>query len=285
MTPLRQQMIEAMRQRGFSSRTHTTYLSAVTELARFYRRSPAELGVEELQRYFNHLAQQRGLAAASCRVHLHGVRFLYLQVLKWPAFDIELVVPKCPQRIPELLTREEVRRILCACDNPKHRMILELCYGCGLRVSEVCRLRVRDIDGERRQLRIEQGKGAKDRAVILSPSLLERLRQYWCRQRPKEWLFPSATYPGRPVSIGTPQKAFARAKARAGVARVGGIHSLRHAYATHMLEGGLPVHQLQRLLGHRHLQSTLRYTHWLPGQQRDGSAHTDLLARLEVGHG
>lgn len=285
MTPLRQQMIEAMRQRGFSERTHTTYLSAVTELARFYRRSPAELGVAELQRYFNHLAQERGLAAASCRVHLHGVRFLYRQVLKWPAFDLELVVPKCPQRIPELLTREEVRRILNACENPKHRMILALCYGCGLRVSEVCRLRVRDIDGERLQLRIAQGKGAKDRAVILSPSLLEGLRQYWRRQRPKEWLFPSATYPSRPVSISTPQKAFARAKARAGVARVGGIHSLRHAYATHMLEGGLPVHQLQRLLGHRHLQSTLRYMHWLPGQQREGCAHTDLLARLEVDHG
>jgi len=174
-------MIEAMRQRGFSQRTQTTYLSAVTDLARFYRRSPAELGAEELQRYFTHLVQERGLAPASCRVHLHGVRFLYLQVLKGSAFDVELVIPKCPQRIPELLTREEVRRILHACDNAKHRMILELCYGCGLRVSEVCRLRVRDIDGERGQLRIEQGKGAKDRAVILPPSLLGRLRRYWRR--------------------------------------------------------------------------------------------------------
>jgi integrase len=198
---------------------------------------------------------------------------------------VELVIPKCPQRIPELLTREEVRRILQACDNPKHRMILELCYGCGLRVSEVCRLRVRDIDGERGQLRVEQGKGAKDRAVILPPSLLEHLRRYWRRQRPRDWLFPSATFAARAVSISTPQKAFARAKARAGVQRVGGIHSLRHAYATHLLEGGLPVHQLQRLLGHRHLASTLRYMHWLPGQQREGTAHTDLLARLEVGHG
>lgn len=285
MSRLREQMIAAMRQRGFSPRTHASYLSAVRELARFYRRSPDELGVEELQRYFTHLVQERGLAPASCRVHLHGVRFLYLQVLKWPSFEVELVVPKCPQRIPELLTREEVRRILQACANPKHRMMLELCYGGGLRVGEVCRLRVGHIDGERGQLRIEQGKGAKDRLVILSPSLLERLRAYWRRERPKGWLFPSETYPERALGMSTPQKAFARAKARAGVERVGGIHSLRHAYATHLLEQGLPVHQLQRLLGHRHLQSTLRYLHWLPGQQRDGAAHSDLLAGLEVRHG
>jgi integrase/recombinase XerD len=171
MTPLRKQMIAAMRQRGFSVRTHESYLAAVSDLARYYRRSPARLDVAELQAYFNHLAQERGLSGASCRLYLHGIRFLYLQVLKWPSFDVSLVVPKRAQRVPELLTRTEVQRILEACANPKHRMLLELTYGCGLRVSEVVALRVRHLDGERRLLRVEQGKGAKDRQVILAPEL------------------------------------------------------------------------------------------------------------------
>lgn len=285
MTPLRQQMIEAMRQRGFSPRTHQSYLAAVSDLARYYRRSPAQLGIEELQGYFNYLAQERGLSAASCRLFLNAVRFLYLQVLRWPAFDVPLVVPKRPQRIPPLLTRSEVGRIIQACDNPKHRMLLALCYGCGLRVSELVAVRVRDIDGERRLLRIEQGKGAKDRMAILSPALLARLRAYWMQHHPADWLFPNAQRPSRPLSISTAQKVFAQAKRKARIDKAGGIHSLRHAYATHQLENGLAVHQLQRLLGHGHLQSTLRYVHWVPGAHREGRGHADLLAGLEVRHG
>lgn len=284
MTALREKMIEAMRQRGFAQRTHETYLAVITDLARYFRRSPEALNTDDLQRFFNHLVQERGLSAASCRVYLHGVRFLYMQVLQWPSVDVSPVVPKAPQRIPELLTREEVRRILAACTNPKHRMMLELCYGCGLRVSEVCRVRVSDIDSQRGQLRVAQGKGAKDRMVLLPGSLLDRLRDYWRAYRPRAWLFPSALFPDRPVHASTPQKAFTQAKRQAGVERVGGIHSLRHAYATHVLEQGLPVHQLQRLLGHRNVQSTMRYMHWLPGQQGACQGHADLVAALEVGH-
>ena len=244
MTALRQQMIGAMRQCGFSIRTHQSYLSAVRELARYYRRSPDQLTREELQGFFNHLAQERELSGATCRLYLNGIRFLYLQVLKRPAFDVELIVPKRPQRIPELLTREEVRRIMAACMNPKHRMMLETVYGCGLRLSEVVKLKVRDIDGERGRLRIEQGKGAKDRVVIVSPGLLHALRRYWSAYRPRYWLFPHAHHPDRPLGISTPQKAFTQAKNRSGVRKVGGIHSLRHAYATHQLEHGLPIHEL-----------------------------------------
>ncbi|MDR5865161.1 tyrosine-type recombinase/integrase, partial [Halomonas campisalis] len=194
------------------------------------------------------------------------------------------VVPKKPQRIPELLTRDEVRRILTACHNPKHRMMLELCYGCGLRVSEVCRLRVSDIDGQRGQLRVAQGKGAKDRMVVLPATLLDRLRDHWRAYRPPTWLFPSALFPDRALHPSAPQKAFTQAKRQAGIERIGGIHSLRHAYATHVLEQGLPVHQLQRLLGHRSIQSTMRYLHWLPGQQGATQGPIDLVATLEVGH-
>jgi integrase/recombinase XerD len=280
MTPLRQQMIEAMRQRGFSIRTHQSYLAAVRDLARYYRRSPDQLDVAELQAYFNHLVQERELSGASCRLYLNGIRFLYLQVLNWPSFDVRLVVPKRAQRIPELLTRGEVGRILGACTNPKHRMLLELTYGCGLRVSEVVALKVRDIDGERRLLRIAQGKGAKDRLVTLAPALLARLRRYWSLYRPAHWLFPHARIPDTHLSISTAQKVFTGAKAKSGVRKIGGIHSLRHAYATHQLEQGLPVHELQRLLGHGNLHSTQRYVHWLPMTRHSDRRHIDLIAGL-----
>lgn len=285
MTPLRQQMIRAMRQRGFSVRTHQSYLAAVSALARYHGRSPADLDVGQLQAYFNYLAQERGLSSASCRLHLNAVRFLYLRVLERTSFDVAFVVPKRAQRIPELLTREEVGRILGACANPKHRMLLETCYGCGLRVSELVRLRVRDIDGERGWVRIEQGKGAKDRLVSLSPVLLARLRRYWSLCRPAHWLFPTARDPREHLSISSAQRVFSRAKAHGGVEKVGGIHSLRHAYATHQLENGLAVHQLQRLLGHGNLQSTMRYVHWVPEGQRARADALDLIADLEVRHG
>jgi len=277
-------MIEAMRQRGFAQRTHNTYLMVITDLARYFHRPPDTLNTDDLQSFFHHLVQKRGLSAASCRVYLHGVRFLYLQVLHWPSVEVSPVVPKTPQRIPELLTRDEVRRILAACHNPKHRMMLELCYGCGLRVSEVCHLRVRDIDSQRGQLRVAQGKGAKDRMVLLSVTLLDHLRDYWRAYRPPTWLFPSALFPDRALHPSAPQKAFTQAKRQAGVERIGGIHSLRHAYATHVLEQGMPVHQLQRLLGHRSIQSTMRYLHWLPGQQGTSQGPIDLVAGMEVSH-
>ena len=184
MPPLRQQMIDALRVRGYSPRTRDAYVHAVRKLAAYYHRSPETLSVEEVAAFLQYLACERELSASSCRQHLHAVRFLYLKVLGDAEFDVPIPVPKNPQRIPELLTRAEVARILAACHNSKHRMLLELCYGCGLRVSELCSLRVKHIDGERALLRVEQGKGAKDRAVPLSPTLLAQLRAYWRRERP-----------------------------------------------------------------------------------------------------
>ena len=220
------------------------------------------------------------LAPASCRVYLNGVRFLYLKVLEWKSFDVDLVVPRRAQRIPELLTRSDVGRILAACKNVKHRMLLELTYGCGLRVSEIVALRVRDIDGERGLLRVVQGKGAKDRMVTLPDTLLDRLRGYWTLCRPEQWLFPSSRAAGGPICLTTAQRVFTQAKRRAGIDKIGGIHSLRHAYATHQLENGLPVHELQHLLGHNNLQSTERYLHWLPGRCDAKRGYSDLLAGI-----
>lgn len=283
MTTLRQQMIEAMQQRGFSIRTHKSYLGCVTSLARYFHQSPDQLKVEQIQAYFVYLVQQRGLCGASCRLHLNGLRFLYLQVLGWKQFDIPIHYPKKAQRIPELLTRLEVRQIVQACDNNKHRMMLLTCYGCGLRVSELVRLKVKDIDGERQLLRIEQGKGAKDRMVVIPPTLLDQLRHYWQRYHPEPWLFPNGNTPSLHLSITTAQRMFTRAKTIAGIHKVGGIHSLRHAYATHQLEQGIAIHVLQQQLGHNDLHSTLRYVHWLPSYQQGKGQFSDLVGQLVEG--
>jgi integrase len=175
MTPLRQKMIDAMQVRGFSVRTHCSYLSAVTDLARYYHRSPDQLSGEELQAFFVYLAKERELSGASCRLYLNAIRFFYLHVLRSDSFSVSLVVPERAQRIPELLTRAEVGRIVSACANFKHRIVLTTCYGCGLRVSEAVTLKVRHIDGERPELRARVPDG-----VIHEPLVAE---YGWVEQR------------------------------------------------------------------------------------------------------
>jgi integrase len=214
------------------------------------------------------------------RLYFNGVRFLYLQVLHWPQLDLSVALPKRPQRIPELLTPDEVGRILAACDRPDQRMMLTLCYGCGLRLNELRHLKVGDIDGKGMRLRIEQAKGAKDRLVALSTTLLSQLRAYWRLYQPKDWLFPGQK-PGEPVCETLIQRAFQKAKRKAGIGKHGGIHSLRHAYATHQLEAGMAPHRLQRLMGHSALSTTVRYVHWLPDPGEGEGGH-DLVGRLGI---
>lgn len=282
MTRLRQQMSDAMLVRGFAARTQESYLYAVTALANYYHRPPDTLSLDELQNYFLYLVKERGLSSATCRLTLNAIRFFYLHVLNRSAFEAHIPIPKRPQKIPELLTHAEVAKIVSSPTNLKHRTLLLICYGCGLRVSELVAIKISHLDGERRLLRIEQGKGAKDRYVVISETLLTHLRRYWQDYRPSQWLFPGQ-HPDQPLTVTTPQKIFRAAKHRVGNNKRGGIHALRHAYATHQLEAGLPVHQLQRLLGHRHIQSTLRYIHWLPSCQT-AQPHADLIAALEVHH-
>ncbi len=279
MTPLRQAMITAMQMHGFSPRTHESYLAAVADLARYYGRSPDTLDGRDVAAYVQFLVTERGLSPSSVRLYFNGIRFLYTEVLDWPARQLQVTLPQRAQTIPDLLTPKEVGRILDACTHEHHRMMLSLCYGCGLRLNELRHLRVRDIDGEHRRLRINQGKGAKDRLVALSSTLLEQLRVYWRAYQPSDWLFPGRT-PNEPVSETLIQKAFQRAKQSAGITKHGGVHSLRHAFATHQLEAGLPVHRLQRLLGHNSLSSTVRYVHWLP-EPNEGEGEHDLLGRLK----
>ena len=201
MTSLRAEMIRAMQMRGFSERTHGSYLAAVGNLARYFQCSPDRLGNAELNRYFEHLVTERHLAPASCRLFLNGIRFFYVEVLKRPKLDLTIALPKLPQRIPELLTCAEVGWLISSCTNRKHRMALTLCYGCGLRLSELVAVKVAAIDGERRLLRIEQGKGAKDRLLPVSETLLAQLRDYWRRYHPKLWLFPGRG-PGKSHNLG-----------------------------------------------------------------------------------
>ena len=281
MTPLRQRMIKAMQMRGFAQRTHDTYLGAVRGLAKFTRRSPDTLDRADLKGYFEHLVVERKLAPASVRLAYQGIRFLYLNVLAWTELDLEIDLPKRPQRIPGLLTRAEVAAILNACPDARYRTMLTLCYGCGLRLSEVLAVRVADIDSERALLRITQGKGAKDRLVPLSPTLLEELRAYWKLYRPADWLFAGRS--GKPLCPEVLQRAFGKAKRKAGVTKVGGIHGLRHAYATHQLAAGMPVERLQRLMGHNDIHTTLGYVHWVP-TAKEGTGALDLIAQLGVAH-
>lgn len=282
MSPLRQKMIDAMIMRGFAARTQKSYLYGVTQLAKHYHQSPDKISDEDIRAFFLYLAKEKKLSSSSCRLHLNALRFLYREVLGRPDFDSEIKTPKKPQRIPELLTRQEALAIVNGPANFKHRVLLMTCYGCGLRVSELVSLQVNHLDHERQLIRIEQAKGAKDRLVLMPSSLSQDLRDYQRSHQPGQWLFNGQQSAQR-LSISTAQKLFHKAKHGAGVNKHGGIHSLRHAYATHQLEAGMPVHQLQRLLGHTDVRTTMHYVHWIP--RYEDRAGVDLLASCQMPSG
>ena len=260
MGALRKQMDGDLVVRGMSVRTRGAYLRAVSGLAKYYGRRPDGITEQEVQNYLVHLIEERKLAWSSCNVAVHGLKFFYRVTLKRSQAQFDIPRARQPQRLPEILSREEVAALIEKTTNLKHRMLLMTAYAAGLRVSELCHLKVSHIDSARMTIRVEQGKGAKDRYTLLSPRLLAQLRTYWVAQRPKVWLFPGKDGAG-PIDSATVQKIFDRAKARAGIVKRGGIHALRHAFATHLLETGADVHTIQRLLGHSHISSTLRYFH------------------------
>lgn len=281
MTPLRQKMIDTMVLKGLSPATQQAYLYAVSKVARHFKRSPDSIDVGDLERYVLHLLTDQHLAPASVRLMVNGMRFLNHQVLQRPAPVYAVRYPTLPQRIPALLTRQEVAQILAATANLKHATIFATGYALGLRASELLHLQVADIDSTRHWVQVRQGKGGKDRTVILPDTLLQWLRRYWQVYRPREWLFYGAEL-SRPLDRATLGKAFHRAKAAAGIQKQGGLHSLRHAYATHQLEAGMPTYKLQQLLGHSDIKSTLRYVHWLPTHVQQGNLGSDLLHHCQA---
>ena len=260
MGALRKQMDGDLVVRGMAVRTREAYLGAVAGLAKYYGRRPDRIGEAEVQNYLLHLIEERKLAWSSCNVVAQGLKFFYRVTLK--RSEAQFVIPRArqPQKLPQILAREEVAALLEKTANLKHRAVLMTAYGAGLRLNEICHLKVADIDSKRMTIRVEQGKGAKDRYTLLSPRLLAELRRYWVAHRPKEWLF-TARDGERPIYDQTVQRIFYSAKDRAGIAKACGIHGLRHAFATHLLEAGVDIHTIQRLMGHGHISSTLRYFH------------------------
>ena len=261
MTPLRHRMIEDMQIRNLAPRTQVSYAEQVGRFARYFGKSPELLGPAEIRAWQLHLTQDKRLAASSISVAVAALRFLYTVTLR-RAWSINDDIPTCrqPRQLPEVLSPGEVAAFLAAVKSPKHRVILTVCYAAGLRVSEAVNLKPAAIDSKRMVIRVEAGKGRKDRYVMLSPRLLRILREYWNTARPKEWLFPGDR-PGEPISRFAVEHACRETRALSGIMRPVTPHSLRHAFAVHLLESGADLRTIQLLLGHRSLATTSKYLH------------------------
>ena len=260
MTPLRKQMTKDMTVRGLAENTKRSYLNSVSRLALHYHRSPDLISAQEVQDYLIHLHDERGLSWQTCNCVRHGIRFLFRITLGRPDPHFYIPGAKTPSRLPEILNHDELVRLFTVTTNIKHLTVLMTAYAAGLRVSEICHLQVTDIDSVRMCLRIDQGKGNKDRYVPLSQRLLAQLRHYWRHHRPPSWLFPSR-YGDRPMSRDGAGCMYHNAKRKAGIVKAGGIHTLRHCYATGLLEAGVELPVIQRRLGHGSIRSTMRYLH------------------------
>lgn len=277
MSALRQKMLQRMQLRGFALKTQEAYISWIVRLAGFHRRAPDQLDDDHLQAFMLDLINIQKLSASSCRQAIHSLRFFYRDVVGRELSRFALPGLKTPAKVPELLSAREVFAIIDSCENPKYRTMMLVAYGTGIRLSEITHLRVSDIHSDRKVLRIEQGKGNKDRYVLLNDSLLQLLRSYWLLYRPVGPLFYGRDR-NLAITNGSLQKTFRRCLHKSGVNKRVGIHGLRHAFATHSLESGMPLAQLQQLLGHKQISTTLRYVHWLPRYQENPRTATDLLA-------
>jgi integrase/recombinase XerD len=259
MSPLRRRMIEDMQIRNLTPNTQRVYIANVFRFACHFRKSPDRLGPPEIRSYLLHLTRERRLAASSIIVTVSALRFFYTVTLKrdWVVED-DIPAGHQAKKLPVVLSKEEVARFLSAVDNLKHRMVLTVCYATGLRISEAIRLTPTAIDSKRMVIRVEQGKGRKDRYIMLPPTLLDMLRDYWKRTHPGEWLFPGRA-PGRhvhPITINLTCREVAR---RCGIGKPVAPHALRHAFAVHLLEAGTDLRTIQLLLGHRNLSTTAQY--------------------------
>jgi integrase/recombinase XerD len=279
MTSLRQRMIEDMQVRNLSVHTQDSYVQQVSRFARHFNKSPELLGPEQIRAYQVHLTNEKKLATGSILIAISALRFLYKVTLK-KSWSLEEVIPapKKPQKLPVVLSPEEVIQFLDCVTSRKHRVILTTCYAAGLRISEAVALTPPAIDSKRMVLRVEQGKGQKDRYVMLSPKLLEILRVWWRAERPEHWLFPGDR-PGWHITRSAVEQECQKAHRICKISKPITPHSMRHAFAVHLLEQGTNVRTIQLLLGHRSLATTAKYLRIATSKVCSTSSPLDLLPR------
>jgi len=281
MTPLRQRYIDDLRLKHFTPATIRVYVSAVAAFARFCGQSPDQLGEQDVRRYLVHLVTERGLSRSQYVLQLNALRHLYHVTLERPGRLDGLPCPKGERKLPVVLSRGEMQRLFAVVTNLKHRALFMTAYDTGLRLSELLNLRVEDIDSERMVIRVRQGKGHKDRFARLTPGLLGLLRDYWRACRPKTWLFPGAE-PDRQYDMATPGQLLKKACRRAGITKRVSMHTLRHSFATHMLEAGTNLRAIQKLLGHGSIKTTALYTHVSMEELRKVPSTMELIQELST---
>jgi integrase/recombinase XerD len=265
VTSLRQRVLDELQRRNYSPATTRGYILAIKQFADYYHRSPEQLGGTEIRRFQLHLLREKKLAPGTVEGRMSALRFLYKKTLKRRdiAYD-DLIFPKTPQKLPVVLSPEEVTRLIEAAPNLLHRTILMVLYGTGIRRTEASLLKVSDINSERMVIHVHQGKGSRDRDVPMTPKLLDILREYWRWKRPKVYLFPSTSgHRGveHPISDKTVWYAVTEAGKRAGIQKRIGPHTLRHSFATNLMEAGTDLRTIQLLMGHAHLEDTTVYLH------------------------
>ena len=276
ISPLRQRMIDDMRARRFSEDTQRDYVRNVRNFAAFLGQSPDTATKEDLRRFQLHMAQQQ-ISPGSINAAIAALRFFFTVTLERPDLVRPLRIVTEPRRAPVVLSQEEVARLLEAAPGLKYKAALSVAYGAGLRVSEVANLKVSDIDSERMTLRVEQGKGQRDRYVMLSPQLLELLRDWWKAARPQVWLFPGQN-PINPMTPRQLNRAVTAAKTLAGITKRVSPHTLRHSFAMHLLEQGVDIRVIQVLRGHAKLETTALYTRVAVNTIRDVKSPLERLS-------
>jgi integrase/recombinase XerD len=262
MTALRQKMIENMQLHGFAERTQKSYMQAVRQLAEFYNKPPDQLSEEELRQYFLYLKNVKKVSRSTITLALCGIKFFYERTMQQQWATLALVRPQREKKLPVVLSVDEVRQILARVRRWRYRVCLSTIYACGLRLQEGLHLQISHIDGGRQLLHVCHGKGGKDRYVPLPQPVLELLRQYWGTHRDPVWIFPSTHQTVRgPMDASGLQRAFHAALLDSGVQKPATVHTLRHSYATHLLEAGLNLRLIQVYLGHASPNTTAIYTH------------------------
>jgi integrase/recombinase XerD len=276
MNDLISQVVTEIQYRGYSSNTKQSYSSHLTRITKFFGRPLDKVSCDELNTYFQHQSVRR-LSYASISLQINSLAFLYKHILK-RVLTLDVAKPLHKKQPPDFLSKTEVVQLIRHCRTLRMKTMTMLCYGCGLRLSELTHIKVKHIDGQRKTVFIENGKGNKHRYVVIPESVLHQLRIYWQEYRPTDWMFYSLCLDKRPMANSSYSKALQKVAADAGVSKRCNVHKLRHAFATHQLEAGMPIHQLQHQLGHTDIRTTQTYLHWLP-ELRHGGA--DLLKTLE----